>query len=361
VGTPPILPEEIVILAISLLEPVGRKWMLNIAFTHPDERMPRTVFYQKLQETLLSYPGISEDHQQADILFPIEDTAMETNWPRYGRPESSIIRGVHSRDTHIAYLEQLGNTGKSVCLVNMIPYLRVPQMMAAHDQVIVADINLVTWERALNPRTISMPALPATVGHFDPRSKCIMASFRGADSHPCRKALTSINDGRDIVVEIVPPDNHTGRIDAVAGVADLAYCQLLNASIFAFVPRGDSEFSYRLLEVMSFGCIPVVLADGWVLPFDRTIHWAGMCLQVPEHMVHFLPDILAAIPPARVEAMQSAVVQTYRQHFADFPSIVGTLLAETSQILATPTTMCQNSGNPTRDAVLTYTREHTSQ
>ena len=33
--------------------------------------------------------------------------------------------------------------------------------------------------------------------------------------------------------------------------------------MFAFVPRGDALFSYRLLEVMARGAIPVILSDGW--------------------------------------------------------------------------------------------------
>jgi hypothetical protein len=61
-----------------------------------------------------------------------------------------------------------------------------------------------------------------------------------------------------------------------------AYQALLQQPIFAFVPRGDCLFSYRFLEVISFGCIPIVLADGWILPFDRIIRWDGQALHLPE-------------------------------------------------------------------------------
>ena len=49
---------------------------------------------------------------------------------------------------------------------------------------------------------------------------------------------------------------------------------LLSRAKFGFVPRGDAIFSYRLLETMSFGVIPVIIADGWALPFgEHLLDW----------------------------------------------------------------------------------------
>ena len=56
---------------------------------------------------------------------------------------------------------------------------------------------------------------------------------------------------------------------------DFPYSELLTNATFGLVPRGHSRFSYRFLEVLDHGAVPVVVSDGWRLPFDDIIDWAG--------------------------------------------------------------------------------------
>jgi hypothetical protein len=163
--------------------------------------------------------------------------------------------------------------------------------------------------------------------------KQILASFRGAPSHPCRDQLRAIHDGRAIICELVPPDNHIGHIDARAGKGDERYQNLLAASCFAFVPRGDRLFSYRLLEVMAFGCVPIILSDGWVLPFDRCIPWTEISLHLPESSIRHLPEILQRIPRDQVIALQTRVIAAYRRFFGSFDLIVEGLFREIETII----------------------------
>jgi len=48
---------------------------------------------------------------------------------------------------------------------------------------------------------------------------------------------------------------------------------LLRGSSFGLVPRGHGVYSYRLTEVLLAGAVPVVLANGWVLPFSEILEW----------------------------------------------------------------------------------------
>ncbi|ETO20650.1 hypothetical protein RFI_16568 [Reticulomyxa filosa] len=42
---------------------------------------------------------------------------------------------------------------------------------------------------------------------------------------------------------------------------------------FCLVISGDMVWSYRLMDALSAGCIPVIVANGWILPFENLIEW----------------------------------------------------------------------------------------
>jgi hypothetical protein len=37
--------------------------------------------------------------------------------------------------------------------------------------------------------------------------------------------------------------------------------------------------SFRFLEALSFSCIPIILSNNWVLPFDELISWSEIGIQ----------------------------------------------------------------------------------
>lgn len=294
--------------------------------------MPRTAFWAAFVRAVSENPRFVEDPQRADVLFPAEDVARETNWPRYGDPERAYVRGRADDDRHGAYLGRLAAVRRPLCIVNMMPFMRLPRLFQPLGNVIVADICLSAAERAANPRTVSMPALPITVGAAGAGARRILASFRGAMSHPCRESLWRAQDGERFVCEVVEPANHVRRIDAQARSFDSAYVDLMANSEFAYVPRGDALFSYRLLEAISFGCIPVVLADGWVLPFDRAIDWSAVALHPPEASAGALNRTLAEFAPETIAAMRAELARVWAERLGGLDAIVETLLREIEAI-----------------------------
>ena len=87
-------------------------------------------------------------------------------------------------------------------------------------------------------------------------------------------------------------------------------------SHFAIAPRGDRVYSYRVVEAMAMGSVPVVLADGYVFPFEDVINWTAAAVHVPEADVASLPRILAALPLAHVCEMRVAAFNAYEQYLA---------------------------------------------
>jgi len=123
------------------------------------------------------------------------------------------------------------------------------------------------------------------------------AGFAARQPRRIHGILARLHDGKDFVIKLVDTSAYAGRIDMEGGATDGEYESLLDRSVFAFVPRGDALFSYRLLETMARGAIPVVLSDGWVLPFDRLIDWANCSVRFHHEAVHRIPETLRAFMP----------------------------------------------------------------
>jgi hypothetical protein len=301
---------------------------LKFSLTLSDASLPRALFYDRFVDSLRRDRRFVEDEAAADILFPHEDVALESNWPRYGNQVSAYIRGKYDDAAYMRYMDVLFQAQRPLCIVNMHPFIRIPLATTGNRNIIVADISLAEWERSLNPRTISMPVLAVTDGRGKTKQKDILASFRGVGSHPCRAALARLHNGQSLIFEIVPPGGHVGRIDAITGQIDRAYADLMSRSVFAVIPRGDAMFSYRLTEALSFGCVPVILSDGWVLPLDRSIDWHSISVQIPQGEVASLPTVLGHFDADRVKEMQFAVAEIYRTHFSGTDAMANALLNE---------------------------------
>ncbi len=301
---------------------------IKISLTTPEPALPRTVYYNRLLDALRKNARFTENPAEADLLFPAEDTAFETNWPNYGKQASAFVRGTFDLSGHEGYLNRLAGLNARLCVVNMNPGLRLPQAFKGCMNVVVADISMSQWERSLNPRTIAMPAMPIVTPNSAVPEKTVTACFRGVLTHACRAEIVKLHDGTRFICEPVASVNPAVESKVTVPRDQEAYADVMARSVFAFVPRGDALFSYRLLEAMAFGCIPVVISDSWVLPFDRAVQWSNAAVCVPESLVQFLPEILSGFDARRIEQMRSHGAAEYAMRFKDFDAVVETLLLE---------------------------------
>ncbi|CAM0149628.1 unnamed protein product [Urochloa decumbens] len=82
------------------------------------------------------------------------------------------------------------------------------------------------------------------------------------------------------------------------------YYEDMQRAVFCLCPLGWAPWSPRLVEAVVFGCVPVVVADGVVLPFHDAIPWAEAAVFVAEEDVPRLDTILTSIPPEEVVRRQ---------------------------------------------------------
>lgn len=96
---------------------------------------------------------------------------------------------------------------------------------------------------------------------------------------------------------------------------------LLN-STFAFVLHGDGRWSYRFLEVLGSGAIPVLISDGVTLPLDNLIDYDKFIIRIPESVVNNaknINDILKYLPKDhnKIINMMNNIKAVYNKYFTD--------------------------------------------
>lgn len=95
------------------------------------------------------------------------------------------------------------------------------------------------------------------------------------------------------------------------------YKQLLNNSKFSLCPSGSGPNSIRIWESMSFGSIPVILADDFVLPYVETMSWDDCIIVWKESEIDKLYDYLKKVSLEELEKKSSACIAMFYKYFND--------------------------------------------
>ncbi|NXM58455.1 EXT1C protein, partial [Illadopsis cleaveri] len=104
------------------------------------------------------------------------------------------------------------------------------------------------------------------------------------------------------------------------------YQELLHNSTFCIVPRGRRLGSFRFLEALQAACIPVLLSDGWELPFSEAIDWGKAAVVGSERLLLQIPSAVRCIHPERVLAFQQHTQFLWDAYFSSVDKIVHTTL-----------------------------------
>jgi hypothetical protein len=110
------------------------------------------------------------------------------------------------------------------------------------------------------------------------------------------------------VVSPLPPEKQTQDI----------FYKLLMDSIFAASPRGDNLYSVQLTEILSAAAVPVIYADGWVMPYTKdVVDWSDLAVILPEGKVNQTLDVLQSISDEERCKMQQRILTFYEEYVAD--------------------------------------------
>jgi hypothetical protein len=116
--------------------------------------------------------------------------------------------------------------------------------------------------------------------NFSRNGRTVTCSYRGTNTHKCRKVLTAIKHQNYSLVDSTKSNS----------VTKTEYLTELDHSLHAICPRGHGLTSFRLYEAMARGSLPVIIADGWLPP--KGIAWEKVCTFVKESDIEFISNHL---------------------------------------------------------------------
>ncbi|XP_069821248.1 exostosin-2 [Dendropsophus ebraccatus] len=104
------------------------------------------------------------------------------------------------------------------------------------------------------------------------------------------------------------------------------YPQVLQEATFCLVLRGARLGQTVLSDVMQAGCVPVIVADSYVLPFSEVLDWKRASVVIPEEKILEMYSILQNLPQRQVEEMQRQARWFWEGYFRSMRSIALTTL-----------------------------------
>jgi len=101
----------------------------------------------------------------------------------------------------------------------------------------------------------------------------IRLMFRGNNRGPLREKVFRY---------LVENGNEEDSIETTGVASPQEYMSLMEHSKYCLHVRGTRVMSPRLIELMLFGCVPVIVADAYELPLAWFLDWEKFSIRVPE-------------------------------------------------------------------------------
>ncbi|XP_061126452.1 exostosin-1 isoform X3 [Syngnathus typhle] len=108
--------------------------------------------------------------------------------------------------------------------------------------------------------------------------------------------------------------------------AKFDYQELLHNSTFCLVPRGRRLGSFRFLEALQAACIPVILSNGWELPFSEVIDWRKAAVLGDERLLLQVPSMTRSVGRDRILVLRQQSQFLWDAYFSSVAKIVLTTL-----------------------------------
>jgi glucuronyl/N-acetylglucosaminyl transferase EXT1 len=162
-----------------------------------------------------------------------------------------------------------------------------------------------------------------------------LVTFKGhprKGCNPIRDKLFEMNDNNEIIIKKFSnnPNEFEFKLgktmEIIPSYDEFSYLNLLFTSRFSLLPRGNGwALSYRHIEAMNVGSIPVIISDNYALPFSELIDWNTCSIRVRENELDNLLEIVKS-NLNREDELRENVKDVYDKYFSSTNKIINTSL-----------------------------------
>ncbi|XP_030759809.1 exostosin-2 [Sitophilus oryzae] len=181
---------------------------------------------------------------------------------------------------------------------------------------------------------VAMPAyspLAATMGqirnvHFK-RFRKVISSQLNIDPYylDVLQSLKASHPQELLLLDACHPHRYVTRCDVIEATHH-RYPDVLTSATFCLMFRGERRGQYVLLEAMAANCIPVIVMDAYVMPFENVIDWKRVAIFIMESQLSSLMDVLSGVSEKKVGEMRESLKFLYDTYFSSMEKIVLTAL-----------------------------------
>ncbi|KAG0473995.1 hypothetical protein HPP92_015321 [Vanilla planifolia] len=279
---------------MEMLRPSSNGRYGAIRTNNPDRAHAFFLPFSIVQLVRYIYTQNSHDHTTLRRFVADYIDVVASNHPYWNRSAGAdhFMLSCHDWGPHVSQANSnlYGNSIRALCNANKSEGFRPGK------DVSIPEINLVTGDMPLQVLSHPMPTKSS------PRP--LLAFFAGGLHGPIRPVLLHHwkNIDPDIEVhEYLPP----GSDD---------YFSYMRRSRFCLCPSGYEVASPRVVEAIYSNCIPVIISEGYVLPFADVLYWEEFSLSLSVDDIPRMKEILMAIPEEKVRQLRIGV-KTVHHHF----------------------------------------------
>ena len=123
----------------------------------------------------------------------------------------------------------------------------------------------------------------------------VFCNFMGGLTHQIRK-------------DLLPYAKKAGYLCSTSPMPIETYCMNLARSVFTLAPRGYGVTSFRLMEAVQFGSIPVYISDKFMLPHNEIFDYGVL---IEPHQVCVIDKILKHITSGEIAYKQQRLKEVW--------------------------------------------------
>uniref|UniRef100_A0A8D8PUC0 Exostosin-2 n=1 Tax=Cacopsylla melanoneura TaxID=428564 RepID=A0A8D8PUC0_9HEMI len=222
--------------------------------------------------------------------------------------------------------------GENHVLFNMVSgaspdYSTVVELYSGKAMIAGAGFNSWTYRHGFD---ISLPvysSLSKLVHDNTPQSKQWLILSSQTNIHPEYmnelKQLTHTHP--ELIVMNMCENDRNSSLRCHMGQV-YKYPQVLVQSTFCIVMRGSRLGQKVLHESMAAGCIPIIIADTYVLPFSEILDWKRAAIVIPEAEISSLVEVVKDLSEKHVTELRAQVNYLYWRYFSSVSAMTNTVL-----------------------------------